>query len=76
MRREFSTIFQTNTDGIIEPLMRVNINGVVFDRGTRFTQGVAFGGVDLHKFIGWGVEVDLIDEIMVIRGFYPPETHA
>lgn len=73
MRQQFNQVFQEHNDGTIEPLRRVNINGVIFDRGVRFTSGVAFGGVDIHKFKGWDMEVDEVDGILIIRGFYPPQ---
>jgi hypothetical protein len=67
-------MFQENADGSLEPTVQVNINGVVFGPGVRFTPGVAFGGVDMHKFKGLDLEADLIDNIWILRGFYPPNS--
>ena len=72
MKLDFNNLFRENTDSTIEPIQQVNINGVVFGPGVRFTPGVAFGGVDLHKFKGLPIEAEQIEGIWIIKGFYSP----
>ena len=68
MRMSFDQLFQRNTDGMISPRVPVQINGVTMGKGVGFGRGVAFGGVDLNQFVGKELDVEVQNEVHVIKG--------
>ncbi len=74
MRYPFNSVFQENLDGSITPKISVSINGLGMGPGVSFGQGVAFGGVDLHRYRGMDVEgEEQGGSVLVIKGFYQPQ---
>ncbi len=70
MRYRFSDVFQESPNGSIAPKMQVQIGGVTMSPGVSFSQGVSFSGVDITKSRGKDIEGDLVNGILVIKGFY------
>jgi hypothetical protein len=70
-RINFWEVFR-EVDGQLEPLRRVEINGVSFGPGVRFSKGAAFGGIDLHNYKGLDLDVEeKEDRSVVLQGVYP-----
>lgn len=75
-RFKFDSLFTKylNNDGTvasIEPKQRIRIGGVTMGPGVKFSQGVAFGGIDLFQFLDKDLEVQVDSQgILVITGIY------
>ena len=65
----FFDVFQENSDGSLTPKVSINVNGINFGPGTRFTRGVAFGGIDFHQYKDYNIVAEYIGEVLFIRGF-------
>lgn len=66
----YSDIFVDNPNGTISPKVYVQLNGVTMGPGVSFGKGVTFGGVNLFDYRNKYLEIDLINNISIIRGFY------
>ncbi|HEV7424240.1 MAG TPA: hypothetical protein VGO21_03560, partial [Candidatus Paceibacterota bacterium] len=64
------TLFNTHSDGGIEPKQRIRIGGVTFGPGVTFGNGVLFAGVDLSQFRDRDFEVETDGDVLVIKGAY------
>lgn len=71
-RLDFDSVFQTHSDGSIEPKQRVRVSGIEFGQGVRLNPGVALGGIDLTKFKDRDLEVETDNSTIVIKGIYSP----
>ncbi len=69
-RATFWEVFKLGTDGALEPIRRIQIGGVEFGPGVKFSRGVAFGGIDLFQYLGKSLQVEKTPEKWVIRGIY------
>lgn len=69
-RLNFNSIFNTHTDGSIEPRQRIRVGGITFGPGVRFNQGVNIAGVDFTQFRDRDFEVDVDGDIIVIKGVF------
>ena len=69
-RLNFNSIFNSNTDGSIEPRQRIRVGGVTFEPGVRFNQGVVIAGVDFSQFRDRDFEVDVDGDVIVIKGVF------
>ena len=69
-RMNFNTIFETHSNGSVEPRQRIRVGGVTFGPGVRFSNGVSFSGVDFTQFIGRDFEVETDGDVLVIKGVY------
>lgn len=67
----FSDVFTENPDGSLNPKRIINVNGVTFDKNVTFSPGVAFGGIDFHKYKNFLI-AGTVDEndVLTILGFY------
>ncbi|MDO9580570.1 MAG: hypothetical protein Q7J06_08390 [Bacteroidales bacterium] len=70
MRIPFSAIFIRHQDGSLEPLRRVRIGGVEFGPGVKLSGGVRFGGVDITKYIGRDLEIEVDNDTWIVTGIY------
>lgn len=70
MRMSFDELFRKDPDGIISPRLPVHINGVTMRPGVDLGGGVSFGEVDLTPFVGNDLDVEIHDDVHVIRGIY------
>ena len=66
----FYDVFEENTDGSLTPKIKINVNGVNFGPGVRFTKGVAFGGIDFYQYKGFDIAGEYINDIFFIKGFF------
>lgn len=66
----FSKIFIQHPDGTFEPRQRIKVDSVEFRPGVRFSRGVTFSGVDFTQFIGHDLEVEIENDVLVIKGIY------
>ncbi len=69
MRKHFSDLF-SNQNGVITPKVTIHINGVTMSPGVSFGGGVSFSGVDLTQFIGKDLEVDVQNNVHILKGVY------
>jgi hypothetical protein len=69
-RMNFDVLFNTHTNGQIEPRQRIRIGGVTFGPGVQFSNGVFFSGVDLTQFRGRDFEVETDGDTLVIKSVY------
>lgn len=70
-RINFNQIFDMNVQtGAITPRSRVRVGGVTFGLGVTFGPGVLFSGIDLSRFVNNDFEVDIEDDIFIVRGIY------
>lgn len=69
-RVNFDSIFIRHPDGSLEPRQRIRVGGIEFGPGVRFNQGVSFAGVDFTLFIGRDFDVDIDNNIFVLKGIY------
>ena len=69
MRKHFDELF-TNQNGMVNPKVTVHINGVSISPGVSFGGGVSIGGVNLTQYIGKYLEVELQNDVYVIKGVY------
>lgn len=70
MRVPFTTLFTTHPNNSIEPVIRIRVGGVTIGPGTTITRGVYIGGIDLALYIGHDFEVDVENNVYVIKGIY------
>lgn len=70
MRIRFWEVFEENPNGSISPRTTIKVGGVILSPGVSFTKGVTFGGVDFFNYYGMDLEVDNVESILVLRGFY------
>lgn len=69
-RYKFLDIFQENPDRSLSPKRTINVNGITFGSGVDFTAGVAFGGVDFHRFKYLDIAGEERDGVLIIKGFF------
>ena len=70
MRKKFNEVFNQiddNTLGVIRP---TNIFGITIPTTRVVHRNTTFSGLDLFDFIGYDVEIDLIDGVAVFVGFW------
>ncbi len=71
MRMSFDQLFQRTAEvGMISPRVPVQIGGATMTPGVAFGGGVNIGGVDLIQLVGKDFDVEVQDEVHVIKGFY------
>lgn len=68
----FFDVFAENPDGTLSPKRRISVNGISFGPEFAFSSGVAFGGIDFHKYKSQKIagEEDQQNSALIIRGFY------
>lgn len=68
----FNSIFIIHPDGSIEPRQRVRVGGVEFGPGVKFSQGVAFAGIDFFapQIFNHNLEIKTDNDVIVILGVY------
>lgn len=69
MRKHFDELFTIQNE-TIKPQVTIQINGVIIRPGVSFGNGVSFGGIDLRQFVGKYLQVELQNEVYVIKGVY------
>lgn len=69
-RMQYSDIFRDNPNGTISPKVYVQLNGVTMGPGVLFGKGIAFGGVNLFDYRNKDLEIELINDVYIIKGFY------
>jgi hypothetical protein len=69
-RMHYSDIFRDNPNGTISPKVYVQLNGVTMGPGVTFGKGIAFGGVNLFDYRNKDIEIELINNVYIIKGFY------
>ncbi len=69
MRKHFDELF-TNQNGMVNPKVTVHINGVTMSPEFFIGGGVSIGGVNLTQYIGKYLEVELQNDVYVIKGVY------
>jgi len=70
MKTHFNELFTVN-NGMINPKVQIHINGITMSPSVSFGGGVAFGGVDLTKYIDKYLEVEQMPNGVVnIKGVY------
>ena len=67
---KFFECFRQNWDGSLEPLRKIKIGGLKMDLGVKLGEGVLFGGIDLHLFIGRNLSVIKQPDCWTIVGIY------
>ena len=71
MRMSFDQLFQRTAEvGMISPRVPVQIGGDTMTPGVAFGGGVNIDGVDLIQLVGKDFEVEVEDEVHVIKGVY------
>ena len=71
MRMSFDQLFQrTVAVGMISPRVPVQIGGVAMGPGDAFGGGINIDGVDLIQLVGKDFDVEVQDEVHVIKGVY------
>lgn len=72
MRLNFNQVFRQNSDGSLASVRSVSIGGVVLGPNVTFSRGVKFGNIDLTDYIGWDLEADEENGVLVLKTLYPP----
>ena len=71
MRINFFEVFKANPDGSLTPMQTIKIGGVMLGSGSvRFGRGVVFAGVNIFDHHGQDIEVEMLNGIIEIKGFY------
>ena len=70
MRYKFTEVFQKNPNSSISPKIPVQIGGVTMSPGVAFTSGVSFSGVDIAQYQDKDIDGDIVNGILIIKGFY------
>ena len=70
MRVPYDQVFQSNSNGSVSPRCSVHINGVTMSPGVSFTQGVAFGGLDVVAIRGHDLDIEQQGDVVVIKGYF------
>ena len=70
VRMSFDELFRRNAEGMISPRLPVQIGGVTVGPGGASDEGASFGGVDLAQFLGKDLDVEIQDNIHVIKGTF------
>jgi hypothetical protein len=73
MRVPYEQIFSV-VEGRIAPLLPILIGNVTNDAGIPVPPELRLDGVELAALIGYDLEVEQIDGLVVVKGFYPPDT--
>ena len=67
----FSEVLTENPDGTLSPRRTISVNGVKFNENVTFAPGVAFGGIDFHKYKNLLIAGSVNENnVLVILGFY------
>ena len=69
-RYRFLDVFSENLDGSLSPRLPISVNGIAFGPGVSFARGVSFGGIDFHQYKYFDIAVEMINNTLVIRGFF------
>ena len=69
-RVTFDSLFNRLPDGGLEPRQKIRIGGVVIAPGVHFSQGAIFGGIDLTQYLGHDFEIDVDDDVVVLKSIY------
>jgi hypothetical protein len=69
-RLNFKALFESKSDGSIEPKQRIRISGIEFGTGVILRPGIGVGGIDLTQFADRDLEVETDDSVFVIKGIY------
>lgn len=72
-RFEFKDIFQELNDGSLELKIPIEVNGVIYNAGTKLQKGVIYGGIDFNLYKNRAIAVDLEENSegpLKIGGFY------
>lgn len=71
MRKKFFEIFKENVDGSLTSMETIKIGGIMLGAGSvKFTKGVIFSGVNIFDYYGKDIEVEILNGIIEIKGFY------
>ena len=70
VRMSFDELFRRNADGMISPRLPVQIGGVTVSPGGASGRGASFGGVDLAQFLDKDLDVEIQDNVHVIKGTF------
>lgn len=69
MKLHFDQLF-SNQGGYIKPKVKVQINGITMGTGVSFGSGITFGGVDLVTFVGKYLDVEVQNDVHIIKGVF------
>lgn len=67
---QFKAVFAINDDGSITPHFTVRVAGVVIQSGAIIHPGYIVGGIDLTQYKENELEVEIENNIYVIKGIY------
>jgi len=66
----FDELFRRNADGMIAPRLPVRIGAVIVGPGGASGGGPSFGGVDLAQFLDKDLDVEIQNNVHVIKGTF------
>lgn len=67
---KFLDVFIENPDSSLSPKVPISVNGVNFGSSVSFARGVSFGGIDFHQYKYLDIAGDLVNGVLVIKGFF------
>lgn len=70
MKVKFNHLFTLNKDGTLTPNFYIRVGGLMISPGITFNKSILLSGINLFDYLGYEVEVDCVDGIYVIKGFY------
>jgi hypothetical protein len=69
-RVTFREIFNVFPDGTLEPRVNIQVGGISFGPGVRFSRGASFAGIDFTLFIDRDIQIDRSDGNIQILGVF------
>lgn len=66
----FHLVFTKHPDGSLEPIRKIKIGTLTSGPGTRFSQRVFFGEIDIFSLIGCDIEAIEEGKTLVIKKFH------
>ncbi len=68
-RYSFREVFDILPDGSLTPKLRIKVSGIEFGPGFTFGPGVAFAGVDFHRYKNLDIAAEEHGGVVEIKGF-------
>lgn len=66
----FTEVFNSYSDGTLQPKINIQVGGVRLGPGVRFGKGVSFAGIDFTLFIGRDLQIIRHPDRIEILGVY------
>jgi hypothetical protein len=66
----FNAVFDVSEDKSITPHFAIRVGGVVVQADTTIQPGFIIGGIDLTQYTDKDLEVEVENDVYVIRGIY------